>query len=178
MAFSTLAHRTQAQIEAELSPFVGWLWTSKVPVWVWDDDFNRYRQRDVKVSDKMNYGGRIGVRVDFSKIIEFEYNRTEAEIIIPGAESDSTGKIGFVANYYTLGGVYEAPVDDQLIPFGNVIVGISNFKGKEGRNESVNMFTFGVGGGIKYFLSDAIGLRLQARLIFPMQFSGVGLVTR
>ena len=61
------------------------------------------------------------------------------------------------------------------MPFGNVIIGLANFKGKEGQKQSTNMFTFGVGGGIKYFLSDAIGLRLQARLIFPMQFSGVGL---
>ncbi len=174
LLLTILHNKAYPQAEVEITPFGGWLWTGKIPVYVWDDDFNRYIQRDVKVTDKASYGGRIGLRVDFSKVIEFEYNRTEAEIIIPGAETDSTGSFGFTANYYTLGGVYEAG-DGELVPFGTANMGMANFKGKEGAGQSVNMFVVGVGGGIKYFLSDAIGIRLQARLIFPMRFSGVGI---
>lgn len=171
--FLLLYGKAFPQAEVEITPFGGWLWTSNVPVWVWDDAFNRYVERDVKVTDKANYGARIGVKVDFNTVVEFEYNRTEAEIIVPGAQTDSTGRIGFVANYYMLGGVYETG-DDQLVPFGIFNIGMTNFKGTEGAGQSFNTFTVGAGGGIKYFLSDAIGIRLQARLIFPMTFSGVG----
>jgi hypothetical protein len=166
------ASLSYAQVNIEITPFGGWLWTSKVPVYVWDQPV--YRQINVKVTDKVNYGVRLGVRADYSKVIEFEYNRTEAEIIVPGAETDSTGSFGFAANYYMLGGVYEG-LQGDVVPYGILNVGLVNFKGKEGKQQSTNMFVAGLGAGIKYYLSEKVGLRLQGRFLLPMQFSGVGL---
>jgi len=48
-----------------------------------------------------------------------------------------------------------------------------NVQGKE-TSFSENWFTVELGGGLKYYFSDHIGIRLQARLFLPMQFAGVG----
>lgn len=163
---------SHAQVNVEITPFGGWLWTSKVPVTVWEDPF--YRQIDVKVTDKVSYGGRLGVRVDFSKLIEFEYTRTEAEIIVPGADTDSTGSFGFTSNYYLLGGIYEG-LQGDVVPYGILNGGLVSFRAKEGRKQSTTMFVAGIGAGVKYAVSERVGLRLQGRFLLPMQFSGVGL---
>jgi len=36
-------------------------------------------------------------------------------------------------------------------------------------------FSAALGGGVKFFFSDRIGIRLQGRLLLPMYFSGGGL---
>ena len=65
--------------------------------------------------------------------------------------------------------------EGPAVPFGLVNVGIMNAQGVENNSYiNTNFFTVGLGGGLKYYFSDNIGIRLQARLFFPMQFAGVG----
>ena len=41
-------------------------------------------------------------------------------------------------------------------------------------SSSNNWFTAGFGGGLRYHIGERLGIRLQARLLLPMQFGGVG----
>ena len=76
-----------------------------------------------------------------------------------------------------LGFNYLATFNEPLVPYGLVNLGMLNVQsdafGTYSSN-SENYFTAGLGGGLRYYLSDRIGIRLQARLLFPMQFGGVG----
>lgn len=157
--------------QIEITPFGGWLWTGSIPA---------YRQ-DIKISDEGNYGFRIGATVRPQVVAEFEWNHTNN--VASGREYILNGNLGdfvnvpITMNYYMLGAVYESTFDSQVVPFGMVNLGAVNIAADATQNYSSISelyFAAGFGGGLKYYFSDKIGIRLQARLLFPMQFGGVG----
>ena len=159
--------------QVEISGFGGWLWTGSIPAWL----------QDIKVSDMGNYGVTAGVRVREEMLVEFEWNHTENEayfreydngVLPPGSDFV---KMPLTLNYYMLGFNYLVPYNEPLVPYGLVNVGILSTKSAGSDNIAPNSntwFTAGLGGGLRYYLSDRIGIRLQARLLLPMQFGGVG----
>ncbi len=163
------SHNLFAQIE--ITPFGGWHWTGKIPA---------YRQ-DIKVTDKGNYGIRGGVTVRDQMVVEFEWNHTDNaaeyyryDLGNGFPDYDELVSTNLNMNYYMLGFLYEATYDEPLIPYGLLNIGLLNVKAEITGDPSNNWFTVGLGGGIKYFLSDNVGIRLQARLLLPMQFAGIG----
>jgi hypothetical protein len=155
---------TASFAQIEITPFGGWLWTGQVPA---------YRQ-NMKADDNGNFGLRVGYQIRPGKTVEFEYNRSESTLRYYDFNSEQREARPFAMNYYLLGGQYEMSQGD-VVPYGLLNIGAVNFTAQDGRRESATWLAAGLGGGIKYFFSDAIGLRLQARLLFPMQFSGISL---
>ena len=149
-----------AQPSITLEAFGGWLWTGKA-------GYNN----NIRVDDKGNYGARFGVSPASALLVEFEWNHTETNI----QWSDLTGPQNedVVMNYYLLG-INRQMSEGPAVPYGLFNLGILNMKGTE-INFSENWFTAGLGGGIKYYMNDRLGIRLQARLLLPMQFAGIGL---
>ena len=153
-----------AQPAITIEAFGGWLWTGSAGYY-----------NNIKVDDLGNYGIRAGVAPGDGMVVEFEWNHTETTLhgtdyLPPYEKYDEDVKM----NYYLLGFNKEMS-DGPAVPFGLVNVGVLNVKGTENNSWiNENFFTVGLGGGLKYYLSDHIGIRLQARLFFPMQFAGVG----
>jgi hypothetical protein len=154
--------------QVEITPFYGWLWTGSVPMYSYPPYYN---SQDAVVDDKANYGVRLGTHVRSGMMVEFEWNHTESFFNYT-SQLGANQSIPFTSNYYLLGGMREIDNGNPAIPFGLFNIGMTNFKNTED-NYSRNMFTVGLGGGIKYFVNDKIGIRLQARLLFPMQYGGV-----
>jgi len=85
-------------------------------------------------------------------------------------------------HYYQIGGVRETPVGDNVDAFGTLSFGGTTFSPKNdiyesnsGERYSLNnktYFSVGVGGGVKLWLSDVIGIRLQARMLMPVTWGG------
>lgn len=57
-------------------------------------------------------------------------------------------------------------------PFVGMSAGWSTFSPDENDFRSNTSFTLGLSGGLKYFFSDRIGLRLQGQLLMPVQWGG------
>jgi hypothetical protein len=158
--------------QVEISGFGGWLWTGSIPAYY----------QDIKVSDKGNYGVTLGVNVREEMLVEFEWNHTEnsASFVRYDGNFPPTGDLvnmPLTLNYYLLGFNYLVPYNEPLVPYGLVNFGILSTKTEGTVNiasESNTWFTAGLGGGLRYYLNDRIGIRLQARLLLPMQFGGVG----
>lgn len=169
----TLALFTTQEIfaQVEIGGFGGWLWTGSIPAWL----------QDIKVSDEGNYGVVAGYRVREEMLVEFEWNHTNnkatfREYLIGGGLGDPV-TVPLTLNYYMLGFNYLATFNEPLVPYGIVNLGILNVQSdsfSSYTSNSENYFTAGFGGGLRYYLSDRIGIRLQARLLLPMQFGGVG----
>ena len=157
--------------QVEIGAFGGWLWTGSIPAW----------RQDIKVSDEGNYGITAGFRVREEMIVEFEWNHTNNEATfreynIDGSLGDLQ-KVPMTLNYYMLGFNYLVTYNEPIVPYGLINVGILNVNSdgfSSYQSTSVNYFTMGFGGGLRYYISDNIGIRLQARLLLPMQFGGVG----
>ena len=159
--FFFLVQPVIAQPAITLEAFGGWLWTGSA-------GYNS----SIKVDDKGNYGLRAGVSPNTGMVIEFEWNHSDTKMSwnnVIGVIDDSEE---IAMNYYLLGFNMEKS-EGPAIPYGLFNIGVLNVKGQE-TNFSENWFTVGLGGGLKYYLSDKIGIRLQARLLLPMQFAGIG----
>jgi hypothetical protein len=105
-------------------------------------------------------------------VVEFEWNHTETTLHWYDYVTQENYNEDVIMNYYLLGFNQEL-TEGPAVPFGVFNIGVLNVKGQE-TNFSENWFTVGLGGGLKYYISDRIGIRLQARLFLPMQFAGVG----
>ena len=62
--------------------------------------------------------------------------------------------------------------DDQARPFLGLFAGWSTWNPEEVRYQSITTFTMGVTGGLKYFFTDRIGLRIQTQLLLPINWGG------
>lgn len=155
--------------QVEITAFGGWLWTGSIPAWL----------QDIKVSDEGNYGIAAGVRVREEMLVEFEWNHTENQAEFREYQGTGLGDpivVPLTLNYYMLGFNYLATFNEPVVPYGLINIGVLNTKssGPQPYNTSNNYFTVGLGGGLRYYLSDNVGIKLQARLLLPMQFGGVG----
>ncbi len=159
--FFLLAQPVIAQPSITLEAFGGWLWTGKAGY-----------DNNIKVDDKGNYGLRAGISPKSQMVVEFEWNHTETAIQWYDILDQRNRREDVTMNYYMLGFTQEMS-EGPAVPFGIFNIGVMNLKGQT-LNFSENWFTVGLGGGLKYYLSDRIGIRLQARLFLPMQFAGVG----
>ena len=156
-----LSQSAIAQPAITLEAFGGWLWTGKA-------GYNG----TIKVDDKGNYGVRGGISPKSQMVVEFEWNHTETTLHWYDYVTQENYNEDVIMNYYLLGFNQEL-TEGPAVPFGVFNIGVLNVKGQE-TNFSENWFTVGLGGGLKYYISDRIGIRLQARLFLPMQFAGVG----
>ncbi|WNJ19552.1 outer membrane beta-barrel protein [Pontibacter sp. G13] len=79
-----------------------------------------------------------------------------------------------LVNYIQVGATRAFPVSDVFHPFGSFTVGTAWMDSREGNNQDYWSFAATIGGGAKIMLSDRIGIRLQGRLLLPMNFAGAG----
>ena len=79
-------------------------------------------------------------------------------------------------DHFQLGVIHTFGYSDAL-PFVGLSAGWSTFNPDEPQYNTTTSFSFGFSGGLKYFFSDHIGIRLQGQLLVPVQWGGVYLGT-
>ena len=173
----TIALFASQQIFAqiEIGGFGGWLWTGSIPAYL----------QNIKVSDKGNYGATLGLHIREDMLVNFEWNHTDNTATfrpyINGRPTGEPVNVPLALNYYMLGFNYLVPYNDPVVPYGLVNVGLLTTNSESFNNgteiipgSSNTYFAAGLGGGLRYYISDNIGIKLQARLLLPMQFGGIG----
>jgi hypothetical protein len=149
----------------ELTPIFGYTFSGSS---------NYYNNFELDIKDDISYGAMISAEMAPQMHIEFMYQTTEAGMRVRD--------FGDVTNYnvryehFQLGVLHEFDSGD-LIPFLKASLGTTHYKVKT--NSTYNdgdswEFSGSIGGGVKKFFSDNIGIRLQTNLILPMRWSGGG----
>ena len=135
-----------------------------------------------KIKASQDFGGMLALEVRPGTQAEFSYTYmgTYATIERGGFTPTNIGDVD--VHYYQIGGVQEATVGDNVDIFGTLTVGGTTFVPKSGSYESEDgdifrldnktYFSVGVGGGVKLWLSDVIGIRIQARMLMPVTWGG------
>ena len=77
-------------------------------------------------------------------------------------------------HYFRVGGVWELHTG-KARPFAALTVGVTLLDAKVATRSDEWLASFTFGGGGKFDLSESVGIRLQARLLVPLIFSGGGL---
>ncbi len=135
-------------------------------------NYNGYRLR---FNDGANFGASIGVTTPVGVTAEFNFMQFSTTVSQDGGIVDIVGRQPVSIQYYQLGALKPINLNNEnLIPFGLVAIGLSNFNPTQ-QPESFQRLAFSFGLGLKYFFTPLLGIRLQARMLMPVYFGGVGI---
>jgi hypothetical protein len=158
----------------ELTPFGGYFFAGKVTV----------SEGDLNVKNGGNYGFTMGMNIQPGLQVEFMFNRLDTRLVLKEWRTGTSRDLfDMSVNYFHLGAIYDAKQFEGGILFTNFSLGATlfaptnvNFEDKDGNLitsvEDDWRFSIGFGGGIKKYLSDKIGLRLQLRVLMPIYWAG------
>jgi hypothetical protein len=159
--------------QIELGGFVGWTVST---------DASTYNG-SVVIDGAVDYGGTIdySIRPGYGVELLYAYVPTHARfasynIAIPSSDSASVGM-----HWIQIGGIVSRP-RGRVEPFlavsaGMVIIHPSAVRFQDGTTSTAEdqvRFAFTAGIGLKVWLTEAVGLRFEARALVPVYFTGGG----
>lgn len=148
----------------ELNAFTGWQLNGKANLY--DGEF--------RIDDAQNYGGKLAYGLSSLTSFELSYNRTDTKGRFYPYYTGSVGDdVEFSLNYIQIGGVQAVDLG-RIHPFGTYTVGMNVWSPKTSGYTSYTQFSMTVGGGLKIWLSDMLGIRLQGTMLMPMIWNGAG----
>ncbi len=129
---------------------------------------------EFRMQNAPNYGGKIAVGLSTTSFVELSYMRSDAEgYFAPYNVSIGQGDTyQYNSNYITVGGLQEVDLG-KIRPFGTIGLGSVIWSAEE-LSGNKWQFQFSLGAGIKFWLSDRIGLRVQGNMMMPLVYNGVG----
>lgn len=162
---------TMAQ-SIEITPFYGYQLNGNLKTYY--NDFN--------MSNAPNYGGLLSVGVAEGTFAELMYIRSDTDFKY-NYLGYTQATIDLSIEYYQIGAVKQIEVSDKVSPFGAFTLGATRFHPKDAHDwdddggatylDDAWSFSATLGAGLKIYLSDRIGLRMQARMLMPMYFDGL-----
>jgi len=158
----------QAQVRFEITPYYGYLLSTNV----------RAVEGDFVVKDSPTYGISLNIghdRLPGGMMIQLLYTRQDTDAQLKEFPSGARKDLWPLAIEYWQIGVVRPVQLGKVRPYGVVGLGASNWSpGGESNWTNQWFFAANFGGGVLVALSESIGLQLQARALFPMNFSGGG----
>jgi hypothetical protein len=120
------------------------------------------------------FGALLNLEVKEKMFVELSYRRNAADV---SRETFSflgdRFKIGF--EHYQIG-ILKTFSEGKVKPFTQLSLGTTRYFEKEAYGEDSWKLSMNVGTGVKLYFNEVIGIRLQANLLMPMEFDGVGLM--
>ena len=156
----------QPQHRFEITPFGGYQFLGSTDV------FYANTVGNVDIKDDAVFGFSINIPTMYGAEIELFYSRQDTRLDFDGGPfgTDET-LFDMSVEYFQIGALRGVP-QGNLLPFGVVTLGATNFNPKKAGLESEVRFSFTFGLGAKAYLSERIGLRLQGTLLMPVQWAG------
>jgi hypothetical protein len=161
IVFNVLSFAQFKQQQIEVTPFVGYFLTSNLST----------LDGDLVIDHNFNYGGVLDIRVSDDLFIELLYNRTDTEVRFKQEYFDTIKYVFDMSIEYFQAGVHVEVETGKFRPFAAFTLGATYFKPLDDKVNSDWRFSFTAGGGIKYYFTDNLGVRLQWRFLVPIYFS-------
>ena len=155
--------------KVELTPFGGYMLGGSV----------KFYEGKFKVQDAACYGGNLAVQVRSGVFVEFSYTgmttQGDWKPYSEWAYDIPEGSVDMAVNHFQIGSVNELPLDNEAIrPYGTFTLGTTWFNIQDDDADDEWLFSVAAGLGLKYFFSEKIGIRLQARMLIPVVYNGGG----
>jgi hypothetical protein len=153
----------------ELAPFGGYMFGGKV----------KFIQGEVNFRDNANFGIALNVPVERIASVEVFWShmdtRAEWRPYTQYKPEYEPADYDVSIDYFQIGGSKQADLGTGIVKgFGSLTVGAAYFNIKDPDINDVWRFAATLGGGIKIFPTDRIGIRLQGRLLMPMYWGSAG----
>lgn len=149
----------------EITPFTGYTFNHGFPI----------LGGRATLGGGQTFGGMIGFQLNDFFEIETLYSFQSGTSTARSTAIQGDVRARTNAHYAMIGGNRLFPVSSQMAFFSGLKVGagILSFPNNEYRD--ISRFAVGINGGMKYFLSDNVGIRLQANLMMPISNVGANL---
>ncbi len=149
----------------ELNAFTGWQLNGKAKLY----------EGEIRLNDAQNYGGKLAYGLSTSTFIELSYMRTDTEGRYYPYYSGTPGdEIALSSNYIQIGGLQSMNLG-RIDPYGTIAAGLTVWSPKTSGYSGYTQFSFSVGAGVKIWLTDFLGIRLQGTMLMPLVYQGAGL---
>ena len=165
LLFGAFSFQTVAQEKPQIFAMAGYLTNGSVTV----------AAGQLKFKDNVSYNLGIDIPVDRYTQAEISWSVSPSHAdLVPYAGSNVTfSGTDLYIHTFQAGAIIE-PKKQKARPFGLLSLGASLFAPSDAQYSAQWLFSFALGGGLKVDFSDKVGLRLQARLIVPLQLSSGG----
>ena len=160
---SALAQYKRQQFE--ITPFAGYLFTSNLQTF----------DGELKINNSFNYGAAFDVRLSDDLLIELLYIRTVTGVGLRKEFYQTVEKLFDMSVEYFQAGAHVETETGPFRPFAAFTIGATYFNPQYNNYEGDWKFSFTAGGGIKYYFTNSLGLRLQWRFLVPIYFSSASI---
>jgi opacity protein-like surface antigen len=134
------------------------------------------RSGQVNIIDDWNFGFTLNIPVRPGIRGELSYTRQNSSLKSDIPLRGDTKLFDMSVEYFHIGGLAERPMPGSpATPFALFSLGATRFAPKDSNFDDEWRFSIAAGLGVKVNASERIGLRLQARALMPLQFSGGGI---
>lgn len=165
--FAVLTLSTNISAQAEIFGFGGYEVASDVQV----------TQGQLNIYSNPNYGAGISFEVERGVQAEVFWigQQTPMELKRYNGLTEPLFDVGI--HYFQAGAVYEFRQTraQKAFPFTSFSLGATLFSPVDSDFSEEWRFSITFGGGGKFYISDRVGLRLQARMLLPLNFNSVGM---
>jgi len=145
----------------ELSPFIGYETGANI----------NYSGGTLHIDGGMDYGGTLNVNMGGGRYAELGYSHLSSKL--SNEVGPSVSHICDLAvDYYSIGVLQEMKPDAKATPYGLFTLGWVNYRPTSNDYTSENKMHVSLAGGVKIRASEKVGIRLQARLLMPLYYSG------
>jgi len=139
--------------EFEITPFVGYQFGGSINV------SYEGERHSVSVNNDVNYGFMLNLGITDAMQIELLYNTQDTSADANVIQNS----LGLTIDYWQLSALWDFdPYNDDFTPY--VVFGFGGTWMRPDGYSSLSRFSGNIGGGIKYFFSDRVGVRLEGRL--------------
>ena len=132
-----------------------------------------YNYGEVKIADGVGYGATMSfpIPVKWNSRIELSFMNQKTSVSYRDPQEGYT-KTGISVRYYQIGMVKEFP-KGKAIPYGVFSLGASQIDPEDNHNSEEWAFAINLGGGLKYYITDIIGIKIEGKIMAPIQFGGL-----
>ena len=129
----------------------------------------------LKFVDSGNWGLFLDVEAQPGMFIELSYsNMKTVGKFTPYKFTLQPREIDMTIDYFQVGGRRILGGNDKIEGYGLFTLGATWFNSLESDINDYVTFSIALGGGGDIYLTEKFGIRLQGRLLMPMNFAGVG----
>ena len=127
---------------------------------------------ELNVSDSDSHAFTLSVPSKWNTRVELYFSNQNTSI----SGDHDFGTLDIAVRYYQIGVVKELP-KGKFIPYGAFSLGAVEVNPSGNSYDDVWKFAITVGGGMKYYFTKNIGLKLEARMMAPIAYGGIYLGT-
>lgn len=155
---------TSAQ-SVEITPFTGYTFDHSFPI----------RGGRATLGGGQTVGGLLGFKLSDLTEIEVLYSWQSGNSVARSTAIQSNVNTVTNANYILIGGNKLFPLNSQMTLFSGLKAGAGIVAFPNGDYRDISRFTVGLNGGMKYFFTEKVGVRVQANLMMPVSNAGANL---